>query len=66
MRDFSFSKRIVEDVQYSSRREAKFTKSWYIREGRVLEKACTTSVWKNDEFRLDTAVLAWRRTETGG
>lgn len=67
MRDFCFSKRIVEDAQYYGRREAKFMKSWYIREGEVLEKACTISVWKNDEFMLGAAVPAWRRrTEDDG
>lgn len=36
-----------------------FMKSWYIREGKVLVKACTISVWKNDELRLGAAMLAW-------
>ena len=67
MRDFCFSKRTVEDAQCYGRREAKYMKSWCIREGKVLEKACTISVWKNDEFMLGTAVLTWRgRTENDG
>lgn len=65
--DFSFSKKIVENAQYYGRREARFIKPWYTRKGKVLEKACTISVWKNGEFTLGTAVLAWRgRTENDG
>lgn len=36
-----------------------FMKSWYIREGEVLVKACTVSVWNNDGFMLGTVMLAW-------
>lgn len=48
MRDFCCRERMVEEAQYYGRREAKFMKSWYITEGKVLEKACTISVGKND------------------
>lgn len=44
-----------------------FMKSWYSREGMVLVTACTISVWKNDEFVLGAAVLAWTgRMGNGG
>jgi len=40
----------VEATQYYGRREAKFMESWYIREEKVLDKACTISVWKQGTY----------------
>lgn len=55
---------MVENAQYCGRKEAKFMKPWYIRKRKVLEKACTIPIWKNDEFKLG---IAWRgRTENDG
>lgn len=58
------SKRIAEDAQYCGRSVMHsimvgFMKSWCIREGKVLVKACTISGWKNDERRLSAEMLAW-------
>lgn len=36
-----------------------FMKSWYIRKGKVLMKAYTILVWKNDALSLGAAMLAW-------
>lgn len=64
MRDLCFSKRIVENAQHYSRREAKLIKFWQTGEGGVLEKNSKTSGLKKDELRLDTVMLVWReRTE---
>lgn len=35
-----------------------FMKSWYIREGKLLVKACTITVW-NYGFMLSATMLAW-------